>query len=213
MLRSGLYCEQCAIQVLPSTTHCPGCGGPSATSEFCAKCGIQGPIFQGVTSAFEYGGVVADTVAGLKFRRATDVARRLAATCILPNGVDWDVLIPVPLHPSRLRARGYNQSALLAHYIGRRHRLVVDVVSLQRVRATPPQRGLSEIARRSNVHGAFKVTEAAQRHGGLVGRRILLIDDVMTTGATLAACARALRSVQPAAVGAWVVAHRSQPTV
>jgi ComF family protein len=100
------------------------------------------------------------------------------------------VLVPVPLHPRRLRERGFNQSELLAHALGRRSGLVVAPDALVRRKETPPQTGLTASARRSNVSGAF----AVRRRSQVAGRVVVLVDDVVTTGATARACAAALRA-------------------
>jgi len=98
-----------------------------------------------------------------------------------------DVLVPVPLHTARLRERGYNQAALLAREMSRRVGLAVDEQTLVRQRATAPQVELDAAQRRENVRDAFHCSG-----NGLAGKRVLLIDDVCTTGATLEACAIAL---------------------
>jgi ComF family protein len=100
------------------------------------------------------------------------------------------VLVPVPLHPRRLRERGFNQSELLAQALGRRSGLVVAPEALVRRKETPPQTGLTAAARRSNVSGAFTV----RRRSRVAGRVVVLVDDVVTTGATARACAAALRA-------------------
>jgi ComF family protein len=97
-----------------------------------------------------------------------------------------DLLLPVPLHVSRLRQRGYNQALLLARVLGRRWQVPVASQLLLRVRPTPPQIGLKAAQRRRNLRGAFALSEQLQ------GERVLLIDDVMTTGATARECSRTL---------------------
>lgn len=99
-----------------------------------------------------------------------------------------DCLIPVPLHPSREAERGFNQSLLLARHVGRRWRIAVEPRGLHRQRATPPQTDLGAPERRKNVKGAFAVS----RPETVGGRHVLLIDDVLTTGATVSECARTL---------------------
>jgi ComF family protein len=119
-------------------------------------------------------------------RLAERIAAEARARVVLSPGA---VLVPVPLHPRRQRERGFNQSELLAAALGRRSGLLVASGVLVRRKETAPQTGLSASARRSNVAGAFVV-----RHRGLVaGRVAVLVDDVVTTGATARACARALR--------------------
>jgi ComF family protein len=120
-----------------------------------------------------------------------------------PLVVDHDLVLPVPLHPRRLRWRGFNQSALLARAIAARAERPVDVWTLARARPTPPQVGLGEADRRRNVSGAFVVRQPAV----VRGRTILLIDDVMTTGATVDECARVLRRAGAQWVDVLVVAR------
>jgi ComF family protein len=100
-----------------------------------------------------------------------------------------DLLVPVPLHPRRLRERGFNQSALLAAELGRRTARPMLADALVRRRDTAPQAGLTAAARRRNVRDAFAVA----RRGSVAGRVVTLVDDVFTTGATALACARVLR--------------------
>jgi len=114
---------------------------------------------------------------------------RLAADYLTRYGLPVDTLVPVPLHTSRLRERGYNQATLLAGEIGAVTGLPVASETLLRVRSTRPQVGLTAPERRKNVEGAFQCSASS-----LKGGSFLLLDDVCTTGATLEACSIALRS-------------------
>jgi ComF family protein len=116
-----------------------------------------------------------------------------------------DVLVPVPLHWRRLWARRFNQSAALASAVSRTSNVPVVATALKRVKATPQQVGLSRTERAHNVQGAFRVPPAAR--GEVAGRRLILIDDVLTSGATLDACARALLSARAAQVDVLVFAR------
>jgi ComF family protein len=120
-----------------------------------------------------------------------------------PHPLEHDLLIPVPLHPVRLRWRGFNQALLLAQPLGRTWGVPVDAFALRRSRATPPQVGLDERARRRNVQGAFAVAPGA----AIKDRRILLVDDVFTTGATVDECAATLRRAGARCVDVLVLAR------
>ena len=113
-----------------------------------------------------------------------------------------DLLIPVPLHPCRERERGFNQSALLAKEVGRALRLPVGHRLLSRIRATESQRGARQ-EREENVKGVFRVTKPAR----VAGRRLLLIDDVFTTGATVNECAKALMAAGAVEVAVYTLAR------
>jgi ComF family protein len=115
---------------------------------------------------------------------------------------EWDALVPVPLHWARRWRRGFNQAEVLARAVARQHRLPVLRGSLRRLRATPPQQGDIE-ARRRNVRDAFAVTAGTD----VAGLRLLLVDDVFTTGATVDACARVLLRAGAADVGVLTLAR------
>ncbi len=142
-----------------------------------------------------------ELVYSLKYRNVRASAPRLAellSAHLMEKSLDADILIPVPLHPSRERERGYNQSDLLAREISNSTGIPMEAGLLARMRNTPPQVTMnSPEERRRNVVGAFECV------GNVAGKRVLLIDDVVTSGATVAECSAQLRKV--GAAGVWVV--------
>ena len=123
---------------------------------------------------------------------------------------DADLIVPVPLYPSRLWWRRFNQSAMLALAVGRLTGVAVDCFVLKRVRRTASQVGLSADQRRRNVAGAFKVDRA---HASRVrGKKVVVVDDVITTGATAEACARVLKRAGAARVDVLALARAVEPT-
>ncbi|HEY6085004.1 MAG TPA: ComF family protein, partial [Nitrospira sp.] len=141
----------------------------------------------------------------LKYRGKICLANplaRLMAT-VLPADLQTDVIIPVPLHPARLRTREFNQSLLLADHLGRHMRKPVSSTSLARIRPTDPQTTLPRRDRLRNLRKAFAVSESRS----IAGRRILLVDDVFTTGTTLNECADALLEAGAESVCAMTLAR------
>jgi ComF family protein len=156
-------------------------------------------------SAAAYEGPLERAVHRFKYEGWRALAPSLAM--LVADGLEADLrvsrlLLAVPLHPRRRRARGYNQSELLAGELGRRLPLMAPPGRLVRVRDTPSQVGLDRVQRRDNVAGAFRWEGPA-----LVGEAVLLVDDVATTGATLEACAAALRAAGSGSVTAVTVAR------
>ncbi len=159
-------------------------------------------------AAVVYGGAGRRVVLALKHGDRLDMVRPLAAWMEKAGRAalaESDLIAPVPLHWRRLMRRRYNQSAELARRIARLSGKPVAVDLLRRVRATPPQERMDFAARARNQLHAFEVTP--RRTAMLPGRTVLLIDDVLTSGATLSACAEALRAAGAARVGVLVVAR------
>jgi ComF family protein len=176
----------------------------------CGACRDDAPAFNRARSFGLYRGKLRQVVLRLKFAGDERLGVRLGEMLAPPwdalaqaSEFDSPLIVPVPLHPSRRRERGFNQSELLAAGLvralgGRNGGLAPQVAKgcLRRKRATPPQVGLSVAARRENLRGAFEVVTPDE----VRGRWIVLVDDVMTTGATLSACARALKHAGAAQV-------------
>jgi ComF family protein len=177
--------------------YCSICGDPfdgAITHDFvCGWCEANQPAFEIARSALRYRGHVAHLLQSFKYQHATYLAADLGmilAGCVrahlLTGGLD--AIAYVPLHPRKARSRSYNQARLLAEYLSRDLEIPVERNALRRVRWTSTQTRLRAEARRQNVEGAF-VTPIPD---WVQGRRWLLVDDVMTTGATVAACAKVL---------------------
>ena len=159
------------------------------------RCALCRSGLRGFDAAYCYGayqGNLRELIHLFKYGRVRTLARPLATLLIraLPHDEGFEAVTPVPLYWRRRWQRGFNQSELLAREVGRRTGIPL-MKALRRVRATETQAGLSNSRRRSNVSAAFRCTRAATQR--VLGKRILLIDDVMTTGSTAAACARALK--------------------
>ncbi|WP_293374754.1 ComF family protein [Nevskia sp.] len=203
----GTVCDGCRASLPWNRIACPVCALPqrSAIAHVCANCAAEPPHFDATLAAFRYEAPIAQAIAGLKYHAQFRQSRwlgaeiaRLAAerTSALP-----DLLIPVPLHPSRLRERGYNQALELARGITRQLAIDIDWQSAVRLRATADQIGKRARERRKEVRKAFAVGAA------VAGRHIALIDDVMTTGSTVDDLARAARAAGAARIEVWVAAR------
>ena len=158
-------------------------------------------------SCFAFDGPIREVLHSFKYGDRLDLLRFLAAELSAEAALlgPVDLIVPVPLHPRRLRARGFNQSALIARRLSRLMQTPAKLDAIARVRDIPPQVGLERAARIENVKGAFEVP--ARFEEAIRGARALVVDDVMTTGATLHACAAALKRAGAGEVVAATVAR------
>ncbi|MFH1639271.1 MAG: ComF family protein [Chloroflexota bacterium] len=194
------FCPSCIELLAPVMPPvCPRCGRPQGSARLCPGCRNWDAKIDGIRAPFRFEGVARDAVHQLKYNRLRILAPELAQLMtehLAGYPVPGNVLVPVPLHPKRLRERGYNQSGLLARELGRRLKLPLNETCLVRQRDTSPQVGATLAERRANVAGAFRC-----RDFSLQGKGVILVDDVVTTGATLDACAAALKAA--AVVSVW----------
>lgn len=193
----GRFCVKCWQQLQFITAPlCPGCGAPFThdlgPAARCGPCLAVPPRFTSARAALVYGGPARGVLLALKHGDRLHLARFMALHMARAAG-EWlgpdALLVPVPLHWQRLWRRGFNQSALLAQAIARNTGAELAIDALQRAKPTAISRGLGRKARAANVRGAFRVKD--RNH--VRGRCVILIDDVLTTGATAEACARVLR--------------------
>ena len=203
------FCRDCLAAMPPlSPAHCSCCAQtfPNATSKhLCGTCLKKSPPFSKTHVAGLYQGSIKAAVHQLKYRNQLTLAKplgQLLSETVAAAEDDFvpDFIVPVPLHPHRLRQRGYNQALEVARPVSRQLCVPIDITLLQRSRKTQQQQGLSASERRRNLRNAFTLTSETS------AIKILLIDDVMTTGETVRECCRTLvaggvEEVQVAVIG------------
>jgi ComF family protein len=189
-----LLCRTC-IKHLPRILPpiCPQCGRPQSSDILCPDCVNHHRSIDGIRSPLRFHGLVREAVHQFKYKNLRSLARPLAAFLVeyLANHpIPFYVVTPVPLHPRRMRERGYNQSLLLSLELSRQLRVPIIEDSLVRVKYWSPQAKTGCLEERlSNVKGAFSLRDSRLRH-----EKVLLVDDVSTSGATLESCADVLKS-------------------
>ncbi|MBT0651600.1 ComF family protein [Geomobilimonas luticola] len=192
-------CSGCRDAISPiSSPLCDLCGTPFGTiggsDHRCGACSLSPPRFDAARAATLFDGPVRDMIHRFKYDRRVQLARPLGLLAA-ETLASWaaaaaaDLVVPVPLHVRRLRQRGFNQAILLGQVVAGQWHLPLDRTCLRRIRWTEPQVNLAAAERAANVRGAFAVTAPAR----VAGRRIILVDDVFTTGSTVAECARVLK--------------------
>src|SRR5881409_2603468 len=213
-VRAGNYlCNQCEAKVVRIVApFCQKCSEPfegSITSEFtCANCAHRTIHFDPAVSAYRGRGIVRQIIHEFKYGRQIHL-RRLVARW-LNSALDderlrqshFDVIMPVPLHPARQRERGFNQASLLAELLSVQTAIPVKPL-LERTRYTTTQTALDRSERMENLHNAFRL----RKNADVRGLRVLLVDDVLTTGSTLNECARILKRASAFSVHAATAAR------
>lgn len=200
----GILCGACETELpqLPAEL-CPRCALASPGGAVCGRCLSQPPHYDATVAALAYAFPADVLVHALKFRGELALAPLLGELVLQKiQNQSVDCVVPVPLSPQRLRGRGYNQAVEIARHVKPKQ---LDISLCVRSRDTPPQTDLSIDERRRNVRGAFRCTR------DLAGARVALVDDVMTTGATLDELAATLKRAGAARVVNWVVARTPPP--
>ena len=197
-------CSRLIPRIMPPL--CPKCGRPQPNSVLCPSCVGWRAEIDGIRSPFRFDGVMRQAIHQLKYRNLRALVEPLAKLLndyLITNPMPGEVLVPVPLHQKRLRERGYNQSSLLAKELSKLTNLPVVDDCLIRQRHAPPQARTATVdERRNNVAGAFTCRDHRLR-----GKQVLLTDDVSTSGATLDACAAALKIAGATSVWGLVLAR------
>ena len=197
-------CRRLISQIVPPL--CPRCGKHQPSGILCPSCVSWQAEIDGIRSPFQFDGVMRQAIHQLKYGNIRALAKPLAKLLndyLITNPIPGEVLVPVPLHQKRLRERGYNQSSLLANELGKLINLpVIDDCLVRQQHAPPQARTLTVEERRSNVADAFTCTNLR-----LKDKQVLLIDDVSTSGATLDACAAALKLAGVTSVWGLVLAR------
>jgi ComF family protein len=197
-LGAELMCERCVASIVPvAEPACPACGQSLGDARKCAHCTFRVPAFDAARAMGAYEGVLQHAIHLLKYRDRPGLAEPLGTALAhyarreAPSlgSLHVDAVAPIPMHPSRRRIRGYNQAERLARTVARELDLPLATDLLIRRSNTRPQVGLSQEARRQNLSNAFAVGNRPP-----TGMRILLIDDVSTTGSSLHECAKALKA-------------------
>lgn len=185
----ALLCAGCAAELprLPAA-HCPVCALPVATARVCGRCLKHPPAFDATLALWAYAEPADTLIHALKFHAHLPLAGFFGAQLAELDLPPMDRLFAMPLHPRRLRERGFNQSVEIARALGRRCDIAFDPFALTRIHDTPPQRDLSWSQRRRNVRGAFALRTEVD------GLHLAVIDDVLTTGASLHEVARVLKA-------------------
>jgi ComF family protein len=198
----GVWCAACDAD-LPrlSAAHCPVCALPTHDGATCGRCLQHPPAFVHTVATYAYAFPLDKLIQAVKFSGQLALIEKLATALAQRIGQRPDAIVAMPLHPLRLRERGFNQSALLAQHIAKQLNIPLLKNACTRTRNTSPQSTLPWQERGKNMRKAFTCT------ADLGGKHIAIVDDVMTTGASIEELARTLRQAGAKEVSAWVVAR------
>jgi ComF family protein len=198
-----LLCPGCEADLPNLQTSCPQCALPTPAGEICGACLKHPPAFDRTLAVYAYAFPLDTLVQQCKYAGATSLtaffAEKMAYRASAESGIDY--LLPMPLHPTRLAHRGFNQAAEIARRLSPLVTLPWLPNACLRVRDTPSQAGLDLKARQRNLRGAFACNL------DLSGKRVALIDDVMTSGSSLNELARVVRKAGAVEIQAWVLAR------
>jgi ComF family protein len=187
--------------------QCPVCATPTPQGQVCGACLKRPPAFDRTVAALAYRFPVDRLIPALKYHGRLAIAPALAS-CLAPalaHATLPDVIVPMPLHPARLRERGCNHATEIGRVLAGALQIRLDIDCCQRIRDTPPQQALKLDARRRNMRGAFAC------HASVAGLHIVLLDDVMTSGTSLDELAATLKRAGAREVSNWVVARALPP--
>ncbi len=202
----GLVCPACERDLPRASAACPRCAAALPCAGTCGECLAHPPAFDAALAAFEYRFPVDRLVLRYKFGADLALGRWLAQRLAdRVEGEAADLVVVPPVTRERLRRRGFNPALEIARVVARRRGIALAWRAIPRLRETQPQPGLGRRERRRNLEGAFGCALDAR------GRRVALVDDVMTTGATADAIASALKEAGAAWVGVWTVARTPDP--
>ena len=202
MSDEGLWCAACdhALPHLPEA-HCPICAMPAPNHQICGQCLKHPPLYARTTALYIYTFPVDRLIQAMKYGEQMILANAFAKKLADHITELPDLIIPMPLHPAKLRERGYNQAQLLASKLARVLNVKLLSDGCRRLRDTAPQTDLPWRERKINMRDAFGCDV------DLGGKRVALVDDVMTTGASLNALAAAVHKRGAAEISAWVIAR------
>ena len=194
-------CGDCRKELLlGQPAVCRRCGrfARYPAANFCEGCAAREPLYDRGSAAVVYEGSARKILYGLKYGGKGYLAENIAAIMepVLPAASSYDMIIPVPMHKSKKSERGYCQTTLISKHLAKKSGKPAETDNLVRIRRTESMSGLHRGNRAANVRGAFEVKDP----GALAGKRILLVDDLLTTGSTADECARILKKAGAASV-------------